>query len=689
MHSEPSEDDSDPGPIIDVPVEEGDSRLDTPEQRELREQIAFHVAQAARLKRDLNSCNRTVIRLPPEILAEVFMCQAAILRKERVALHVAEGETEIHKSFYQWLNVAQVCHHWREIALNCANLWTWIAFEERIRYWYIQNLVKRTRGLPLTVVLTVNGPGLHCDSCIDPDTFYHNASCALDLVKELLPRTRELLIFVQKDFDTDNIWDAFDGPSPLLETLRVEALPGARFNQGDTHAATVRLPAAVFGLQAPRLQSIYVAGIRVYLSSPIFGASLRKLVIVSCQCSPLHVVPDFVRWQSMLRRMPLLEELSIDWSVPFGNDGVVHDPVSLPHVKELRISADVDAFAGHVAYLRTPSTAAIHYHYCPKTTSRSSRESLPKFCAAISTLFKDIFPVRIAYRGRDPHEEDFVSCQIWARPALQQHARPSWTSTIDFLALPERPPRFVIESEFKYDMGLLATAPAETLDMSSVHTVDIGDFSMGNQWAHALRGAQNVQVLRAHGLAAFGVPAILGTADADDIQKFDPADEFQRVSDEVSGEAHGDDPNPEPRSADDDVDMAEPESEVAGPRHDMSGTGTGRTIPLFPNLAVLDFVDLDLEIPGGGYPPLCPHTSMALIMLFQAKKAKYGLSIEAILKCLRMRGEKRAADIASVRFHGCCCTDITQLAPLVEAVPDVLWDGDRISGVSITSARST
>ncbi|RDX53599.1 hypothetical protein OH76DRAFT_1398723 [Lentinus brumalis] len=651
------------GLLAEPPVEEGDLKLDTPEQRKLREQIAFHVAQATKLKRELNSRNPAVTRLPPEILAEVFLWQAAILRKERVALHEAKGDGDIHQSFYKWLNVSQVCHHWRDVALNCVNLWTWIAFEERIKTWYIRDLVKRARGLPLTVVLTINSPGLHCDSCLNPDTFYHNGSCALDFVKELLPRIRELSIFIEKDFDIDEIWESFEGPAPLLEALHVEAMSGTRFEQGDREPATVNLPKALFGLQAPKLRSLYVGGIRIHLSSPLFGASLRKLTIVSCQCSPLHVTPAFAQWQSMLRRMPELEELDVDWSVPSGSDGEIYGTVSLPNLKELRIRANVDAFVCHATHLKIPSTATIHHHFNSRPFAPPSEVSLAQLNTAIASLFKDLSTERIAYRDHEHPtlEEYLASCQIWAIPRSQRDAKPAMgTLVTDSLAILERPPRLTIESESKPVIEALASSALSALDMSSVHTVEIGDFSTGNRWAQILRGARNLQLLRAHGITAFGVPAILAKAIASNIE-VDPADEFLWagfLADDGLDKPGG--------RKDEDTDMTKPA---------LDGTNAKSTL-LFPNLTVLDFVDVDLEVPAGTYPPHGFHADVFTIMRFQANEAKYGLSIEAILKCLCMRRAQGAADIASVQFHKSCCADMAQLAPLVEAVPDVYWDGN-------------
>ena len=155
---------------------------------ELELQIAFHTQRAAQLKRLLNSRRCISRKLPPEILAEVFLFQAVILRAERIAQHLEEGSAATHRSFYKWINVAQVCHHWREVALNCAALWTWFAFEEHIADSFLNLLNDRTRDLPVTVVLTINPPKQRCDACIDINMFSERGFHSIAMIKSLFWR---------------------------------------------------------------------------------------------------------------------------------------------------------------------------------------------------------------------------------------------------------------------------------------------------------------------------------------------------------------------------------------------------------------------------------------------------------------------------------------------------------------------
>ncbi|KAI0751504.1 hypothetical protein C8Q80DRAFT_1119250 [Daedaleopsis nitida] len=101
----------------------------------LKAQIALHTAKAFQLRAELLNATSlsSVAKLPPEVLIEIFLVQAAILRKELVDLHVSD-RADIHQSFsksynFKWIRVSHIYRHWRKIALSYAALWKWVALE--------------------------------------------------------------------------------------------------------------------------------------------------------------------------------------------------------------------------------------------------------------------------------------------------------------------------------------------------------------------------------------------------------------------------------------------------------------------------------------------------------------------------------------------------------------------------------
>ncbi|RDX53589.1 hypothetical protein OH76DRAFT_1320723, partial [Lentinus brumalis] len=104
-----------------------------------------------------------------------------------------------HKPIYSWVEVSYVCRSWREAALHSAELWTTIVLDERVQAKFIELLLDRSRGLPLTVVMHAAEEDYHCLSCsAEGDRGNTNYDDAVIILKEILPRTRRLSVFFNK-----------------------------------------------------------------------------------------------------------------------------------------------------------------------------------------------------------------------------------------------------------------------------------------------------------------------------------------------------------------------------------------------------------------------------------------------------------------------------------------------------------
>ncbi|KAF8437158.1 hypothetical protein L210DRAFT_3356803, partial [Boletus edulis BED1] len=83
--------------------------------RRLDEEIAKQIRLLCDLQTQRNSCS-LISRLPTETLAAIFVCSA----RDYHSTHDG-SPTETAPS---WVNVSYVCRHWRNVALNCATLWS-------------------------------------------------------------------------------------------------------------------------------------------------------------------------------------------------------------------------------------------------------------------------------------------------------------------------------------------------------------------------------------------------------------------------------------------------------------------------------------------------------------------------------------------------------------------------------------
>ncbi|OCH93820.1 hypothetical protein OBBRIDRAFT_710529, partial [Obba rivulosa] len=92
-----------------------------------------------------------VSRLPTELLAKIFILRARdttdrdldALYRKKYGLALAGAEKR-----YTWIRVAQVCRHWRAVALNCPRLWNHIYVTSPK---WMETLLPRTLEAPLSV----------------------------------------------------------------------------------------------------------------------------------------------------------------------------------------------------------------------------------------------------------------------------------------------------------------------------------------------------------------------------------------------------------------------------------------------------------------------------------------------------------------------------------------------------------
>lgn len=606
-------------------------------QRQLREKIAFHSHQAAQLKSLLN-IRLPIAKLPPEILSEVFLNQAAMLRQERVELHTTStaGDLDIHKSFYQWLNVSHVCRHWREVAHNCANLWTWAAFEERVRESFIDDILRRALKLPLTYVHTINAAG-HCPSCISMDGFYGAGYSGLDFLVKWIPRIRELSIYIERD-DFENMWKRLEEPdAPILEKLRIEAVGSARIRR-EALVATVTLEDAAFQTQLPSLHSLTLKEIQFGLMHTLLhtSTSLRHLEITSCVCGKDDSLPLYGHFLQVLHDMPNLETLTLDWSLQDMEAEGRYTIPPLPHLRLLRLSSRPGFLVTLIRYLDLPRKPAttVHYEYTEDDSIEDDEDPdviKAALKASLLSLFKQRPPSTIAYGARGPISPGLsTSCRIWASerntPAVDkpQHS----LSVSSGLELDKVSPRLIYDDAKSDRFWILpAEDVARSFDLSDVQTVHLTEWDVQASdlsWEEWLEDAHSVSTLRMTGNAVRGLKDMFAAG-----PERDPAIEPTNANAGSVGS-----------------------SQVARVYQSASRV-------IFPNLRVL-------QIATVGLYHLYPYHDR-------------WLDPDSLVEGLRLRRQQRAPDLLRVEFKGCRSTDeeLMKLSPLLteRLVSELRWDG--------------
>ncbi|KAF9232496.1 hypothetical protein BU15DRAFT_81183 [Melanogaster broomeanus] len=233
-----------------------------------------------------------VCRLPPDVLATIFLYQAySFYRDPRYSGTWGAPP---------WANVSYICRHWRDVALNTSSLWSFL-FVSPARW--TEELLSRTKMLPVRIRINVG----HWD--------------------------REEMIFLEQvTTDVTRIPGSF---------LGAPSQPRGRglFQTVDTCAALAHV--ASFLERHPVLQVLELYHCHVPWSSPIFTAltSLRLRDIASSS------QPTITELLAMLRHMPDLAHLYLENALPGAEDtlnnqhSLLSECLDLPHLSRLALVA--------------------------------------------------------------------------------------------------------------------------------------------------------------------------------------------------------------------------------------------------------------------------------------------------------------------------------------------------------------
>lgn len=159
--------------------------------REELEQQKLHHCECIRAINTRLNALVPISRLPPEVLSEIFL---------RMAGHRADHKSRPPK-VREWIHVTHACTHWREIALQCAELWS------RLDVPSVPELVAafllRSKDVPLTMTLS-----------------FKSSEAALLLALSALHRVRMLFVDVFRK-PADAVLQRLGGRVPLLESLTI------------------------------------------------------------------------------------------------------------------------------------------------------------------------------------------------------------------------------------------------------------------------------------------------------------------------------------------------------------------------------------------------------------------------------------------------------------------------------------
>jgi hypothetical protein len=265
--------------------------------------------------------------LPPEVFATIF---SFVRLPDCIILSEPDQ--------LACLRVSQVCHQWREIALNQPLLWSHIDFTS-VTSAGAAEMLSRARAVPLHLEAIV--PICHWDdsqfSAFQKELQAHiSHTCHLGISTVHL-RLREIL-------------EGLISPAPTLEYLSLSI-------EGHEHRQLrVSIPDNIFAGSTPRLSCLILKSCDISWKSPL----LRGLIHLDIRTPSTSGRPSLAAWLDMLDEMPQLKTLALDSASPLVSNNTSLPPdvqrvVTLTSLIHLELSASARDCGLALAHLALPA----------------------------------------------------------------------------------------------------------------------------------------------------------------------------------------------------------------------------------------------------------------------------------------------------------------------------------------------
>jgi hypothetical protein len=276
-----------------------------------------------------------IFRLPPEIMDLIFSY-----------LYLAPGLKSCDR--LGWLNIAHVCHHWRDIALNQPRFWSCIDITSLTLAGANEMLV-RSKNAPLHLVANFYR--------------YYRDHERLDAVREQLKahisHLQSLNIYSHPLPLSQTLVRLTGSPAPALESLSLCARRELRRGREAT-LAPLEIPPTIFDSMAPRLIRLELDNCYISWSAPLLRG-LRHLRLLYRDDAER---PDLQSWRDAMYELSRLESLDLHAATPSAPQIItpIREPVkfTLPSLTRLRLSDSANCCALALSHLVLPSLAWLH-----------------------------------------------------------------------------------------------------------------------------------------------------------------------------------------------------------------------------------------------------------------------------------------------------------------------------------------
>ncbi|KAF9241061.1 hypothetical protein BU15DRAFT_73545 [Melanogaster broomeanus] len=272
-----------------------------------------------------------VSRLPCEILATIFLYQAHSFYQD-------PRYSGTWRAAPPWANVSYVCHHWRNVALSCQSLWSFL-FVSPPRW--TEELLSRSKTVPLRIRIDV---GFTCQRAMIFKLF-QKVTTDVTRIQDLslkLPTLPYNLI--------EGVLSKLSTPAPLLHTLHL-CIP----DLGEDGEDGI-YPDTLFNRETPALRSLEFCYSHMPWSSPIF----TTLSTLRLRNIPSSSQPTITELLAMLRRIPDLTHLYLENAFRSAKDALtsqhtlLSESLDLPHLSRLALIAPFSAVVVFLSNVTVP-----------------------------------------------------------------------------------------------------------------------------------------------------------------------------------------------------------------------------------------------------------------------------------------------------------------------------------------------
>jgi len=253
-----------------------------------------------------------IFRLPTEILVTIFVHCARDYHSK-----VSGHRTPTAPC---WVNVSYVCRHWRNVALNCSTLWTYLFVTSQ--RWTEELLARSGQG---SLKLHANTDSSHCDSTL----------LELGIVEQVMnqvERIQELRLHLPFTSSDHRFFSKLSSRAPRLQNLKISTEDDFDFSQWSS---------VLFDGDTPALRTLELTGCPV----PWYSFKLSGLTTLGLNNIPVRFHQNTVDLLATLSCMPNLEHLYLDNSLAsassFLSSMAFHtfQKINLPHLSRLLIAA--------------------------------------------------------------------------------------------------------------------------------------------------------------------------------------------------------------------------------------------------------------------------------------------------------------------------------------------------------------